>query len=141
MIYRAHYRAEMVHPLTVSGKDHLESPVEMLFLFRNSKLAWLDLTRTHPSSSFFVRRRWVVLIRSQRSHLLLSGELHYRAIVEEFSGSASSFVVSREKDEDDFSRKIVQLVYLVQLVNVSISKSNIIKNILFIYLTHADRGD
>ncbi|WZZ60816.1 LOW QUALITY PROTEIN: hypothetical protein YC2023_060923 [Brassica napus] len=26
VIYRAHYRAEMVHPLTVSGKDHLESP-------------------------------------------------------------------------------------------------------------------
>ena len=42
----------MAHPLTVSGKYHLEGPVEMLFLFRSSKLAWLDLTRTHPSSSF-----------------------------------------------------------------------------------------
>ncbi|KAF3550050.1 hypothetical protein DY000_02001169 [Brassica cretica] len=42
----------MAHPLTVSGKDHLEGPVEMIFLFRSSKFAWLDLTRTHPFSSF-----------------------------------------------------------------------------------------
>ena len=52
-----------------------------------------------------------------------------------------SFWPQEQKDEDDFFFKIVQLVKLVQLINKSLSKSNIIKNILFMYLIHADEKD
>jgi len=99
-------------------------------------------TSLFHSRVLFVHRRWVILTHRRHSlFLLLRVTRVFGTMVEFFSGSVSTFLVLRSKRWRWFFFENSTTSITSTTCNKSLSKSNIIKNILFMYLIHADEKD